>query len=107
MMDFIPKSKIEIPAEMHTSAMPKLNLESMAFWLSIIALFSTIAMAIVRPSSSQWDFINDHDAGLSVRIHSNPSSNRVQKPRPGGEKEERLGRCVQGFASEFCAAAWH
>jgi hypothetical protein len=21
-----------------------------------------------------------------------PSSNRVQKPRPGGEKEERLGR---------------
>ena len=58
MMDLIPKSKIEIPAEMHTSAMPKLNLESMAFWLSIIALFSTIAMAIVRPSSSQWDFIN-------------------------------------------------
>jgi hypothetical protein len=36
-----------------------------------------------------------------------PSSNRVQKPRPGGEKGKRLERWAQVFASEFCCEAWH
>jgi hypothetical protein len=72
MINLIPKFEIEILAEMRTSAMPKLGLESMAFWLSIIALFSTVAIAIARPSGSQWDCVVYYDAGLSVRRHSNP-----------------------------------
>ena len=72
MIDLIPKSEIEIPAEMHTSVMPKLNLQSIAFWLSTMVLFSTVTMAVFRPSSSQWDFVVYYDAGLSVRLHSNP-----------------------------------
>src|SRR6266851_5567481 len=35
------------------------------------------------------------------------SSNRVQKPRPGGEKGKRLERWAQVFANEFCCEAWH
>jgi hypothetical protein len=40
-------------------------------------------------------------------IFSSPSSNRVQEPRPVGEKGQQWREQVQVFASEFCGEAWH
>src|SRR5437773_8435505 len=50
----------------------QLSVRSLAFWVSAATLFLTVAMAVVRPASSQWDFVAYYDAGLSARFGFNP-----------------------------------